>query len=156
MHLSRHKRHYNLQQEVTKSIQLYIYIYIYIYILYISRNAPTSAKLHIFIISMLVMGLYLKSHHKKTEDEVLDHFGADGEEDSEDDELLLDAEKRRASAEAKRSEIFGASEAQHSTTPISGALGILVGSNKSAVSKQNIENIIDKHSTFISITIYIV
>ena len=83
------------------------------------------------------MGLYLKSHHKKTEDEVLDHFGADGEENSEDDELLLDSEKRRPS-EVKRSDIFGASEAQHSASPLTGALGILgsLGSNKPAVSKK--------------------
>ena len=121
-----------LQSATRGNIIYYIYIYIYIYIL--TRNTTTSTKHHICIISMFVMGLYLKSHHKKTEDEVLDHFGADGEENSEDDELLLDAEKRRPSAEVKRSEIFAASEAQNSASPIGGVLGILVGSNKSAVS----------------------
>lgn len=93
------------------------------------------------------MGLYLKSHHKKTEDEVLDHFGADGEDDSDDDELLLDSEKRRPSADVRHSELFAASEATHSTSPISGALGLLVGGNKPAVSRQNIKRKID-HTCF--------
>ena len=82
-----------------------------------------------------VMGLYLKSHHKKTEDEVLDYFGADGDVDSDDSGLLLEAEKRRPSSDKR---LFAASEAQSSSTPISGALGILAGIQKSSVSIINI------------------
>ena len=73
------------------------------------------------------MGLYLKSHHKKTEDEVLDYFGAEGDDDSDSDNLL-ETEKRRPSQDP--SKLFAASEAQHSSTPIAGALGLLAG-NKS-------------------------
>ena len=81
------------------------------------------------------MGLYLKSHHKKTEDEVLDYFGAEGDVDSDDSGLLLETEKRRPSSDKR---LFAASEAQSSSTPISGALGILAGIQKSSVSVINI------------------
>ena len=76
------------------------------------------------------MGLYLKSHHKKTEDEVLDYFGAEGEDDSEDDGLLTEIERRRPSGETR---LFAAKEAQTSSTPISGALGLLAGIQKTSV-----------------------
>lgn len=77
------------------------------------------------------MGLYLKSHHKKTEDEVLDYFGAEGDDDSDDDGLLIETEKRRPSQDP--SKLFAASEAQHSSTPVGGALGLLAGIQKPPV-----------------------
>ena len=83
---------------------------------------------------MLVMGLYLKQHNKQTDDEVLDHFGADAGEDSEDDGLLVDTleQTRKSSSANRHSQIFGAPE--DGSSPIGGALGILAGSMKSAVS----------------------
>ena len=81
---------------------------------------------------MLVMGLYLKTHTKKTDEEVLDHFGARGESlDSNDDELLLEKEKK---SDSKRSDIFGPADAPQATSPIGGALGLFAGGLKSGVS----------------------
>ena len=77
------------------------------------------------------MGLYLKTHSKKTDEEILDHFGARGESlDSNDDELLLEKEKK---SDSKRPDIFGPSDAPQSTSPIGGALGLFAGGLKSGV-----------------------
>ena len=78
------------------------------------------------------MGLYLKTHTKKTDEEVLDHFGARGESlDSNDDELLLGKEKK---SDSKRSDIFGPADAPQTPSPMGGALGLFAGGLKSGVS----------------------
>ena len=67
------------------------------------------------------MGLYLKTHNKKTDDEVLGQFGADGDEDS-DNEAKGSKGTFKETGDAER---FASTDSKSS--PLSGILGLLGG-----------------------------
>ena len=94
-----------------------------------------NKRANVLFCDILVMGLYLKSHNKKTDDEVLDHFGADGEDDSDDDKILIEKDRKNPSVQQGHPERFTVAEPKLGTSPLGGVLGILGGgAAKSSVS----------------------